>query len=138
MWGFWQYPCLRPIYTSRPPSCPLLFTHGSCQANISPTRDCASSTKVRTGLLDPLCIQAPEVPLTYFVSVGHYWPSVMGRETPFFQEMCLKEWTKTLDSRETGNAKTNKQKNPQNCWEGAGGKTEIPISEELTFYYNFL
>lgn len=62
MWGFWPYPCLPPIYTSRPPSCPLLFTHGSCQANFSPTRDCASSTKVRTGLLDPPVHTGPRGP----------------------------------------------------------------------------
>ena len=44
-WGCWQCPCLQPICTSRPRSFPLLFTHGSRQANFSPTRDCASSTK---------------------------------------------------------------------------------------------
>lgn len=42
---------------------------------------------------------------TYFVLVGLYWPSVMQGKTPFFQEVCLKEWTKPLDSRGTGNAK---------------------------------
>ena len=34
-WGCWRYPCLRPICTSRPRSFPLLFTHGSRQANFS-------------------------------------------------------------------------------------------------------
>jgi len=61
-WGCWRCPCLRPICTSRPRSFPPLFTHGSRQANFSPTRDCASSTKVRTGLFGTLHVKGPMGP----------------------------------------------------------------------------
>lgn len=44
--GLWAVPLLVAYPRITPDShFPLLFTHGSCQANFSPTRDYASSTK---------------------------------------------------------------------------------------------
>ena len=123
-WGCWWCPCLQPICTSRPRSFPLLSTHGSRQANFSPTRDCASSTKVRTGLFGTLHVKGPMGPtegviLRPLVSVAPpRW-----RQKPYFF-LCsvhLEEWTnffRYLDSREAHRKLLGGRK---------GGGIEIPV-----------